>query len=142
MSNRVLLFAAAAFMAASSAGIVSTAMAAPRHANLHGICTDVGLQRGETEFSDCVRSLRQSARTDSWSPQAAADPAVPNASRFMAYAGPGAGLTTSPRDYFTSDHRAREVQACSDLGLHSGALRQCAANFGAATFQDELASHG
>ncbi len=61
MSKRVLLYAAAAFMVASSAGFVGTAMAAPRHAG--------------------VQFTRPADATS----------AVPHASRFMSYAGENFG---------------------------------------------------
>lgn len=84
MSKRVLLYAAAAFMAVSSAGFVGTAMAAPS------------------------------------SHAAYATSAVPNASRFMSYAGENFG----PRP-----------------GLEVGGAHRVG-NLNAQTWQDDLASHG
>jgi hypothetical protein len=143
MSKRVLLYAAAAFMAVSSAGFVSTAMGAPRAASVHGVCANAGFQKGDVQYSDCVKTLRQFARPDAWSLQSvSATSAVPNASRFMAYAGPRSDVVTGPHDFFTGGHRAAQVRACAGLGLGSEALRQCIGNLNAATWQDDLASHG
>lgn len=142
MANRILHYAAAAFMAVSSIGFVGTAMAAPHHADVRGLCTSAGFQQGDVQFSDCVKSLQKFTQPNVWSSSAYAASSVPNASRFMAYAGPQGGVVTGRRDFFTGGHRSAEVRACAGLGLGSEGLRQCVGNLDAATWQDDLASHG
>jgi hypothetical protein len=137
MSNRVLVFAATAFMAASSAGFASAAMAAPRHASPQSACTSAGYQPGDVGFSDCVRTLRQETRPDIWSSAQATYADPEDAGRFMALA----GSRPSP-NRFSDGSRASEIRACAGLGLGSAALRQCVGNLDAAKWQEEISGQG
>jgi hypothetical protein len=142
MSNRVLVVAAAAFMAASSAGFASAAMAAPRHASPQSACTSAGYQPGEVGFSDCVRTLRQETRPDIWSSAQATYADPEDAGRFMALAGRRSGTATPSQNRFSDGSRASEIQACAGLGLGSAALRQCVGNLDAAKWQEEISGQG
>jgi hypothetical protein len=140
MSKRVLLFTAAALMATSSAGFVRTAMAGPRHVSVQDVCTSAGFQQGNLQYSDCVKTLQGYARSDVPSSRANdATYAVPNESRFTAYAGNNSG----PRpDLDAGAGHLAAVRACEGLGLHSQTLRQCVGNLDAAMWQEEISGQG
>ena len=149
--SKMLLYGAAAFLAFAPTSFSDVAMAASDHADAESACASAGMQPGNLDFTDCVRTLEQFGPTQSGYSSYDAPATLrfiayvgPNALRFMDYAGPSltSDAVIDPVVY-TGGQSSADV-ACAGFGLPMGsaAYRQCVGNLSAATWQDDLASHG